>query len=91
VPGLGHGGVFLSAGYTGHGMPNAWLCGRAVASMVARSLDGMGEAGAVEEAVREVGLPRAYLVSEERLRLARERPTVLEMDHMTGFKAAEVE
>jgi len=87
----GHDGVYISAGYTGHGMPNAWLCGKAVASMVEQDLAGAKQDEAVESAVRSVGLPRAYLSSEERLKLARERPTVAQTDHMTGFKAAELE
>lgn len=30
----GHPNLFISAGYTGHGMPNTWLCGKAVAVMI---------------------------------------------------------
>ena len=30
--------IYISAGYTGHGMPNAWLCGKAVALMVSKDL-----------------------------------------------------
>lgn len=26
--------LYIAAGYTGHGMPNTWLCGKAVAAMV---------------------------------------------------------
>lgn len=31
--------LYISAGYTGHGMTNTWLCGKAVALMVAKDLD----------------------------------------------------
>jgi hypothetical protein len=31
--------LYISAGYTGHGMVNTWLCGKAVALMVAKDLD----------------------------------------------------
>jgi len=33
-------GVYLAAGYSGHGMPNAALCGRYVADLVLRAIDG---------------------------------------------------
>ena len=31
--------LYISAGYTGHGMVNTWLCGKAVAMMVAKDFD----------------------------------------------------
>ena len=61
-------GLFIAAGYTGHGMPNTWLCGKAVALMAARRLDGLDEAEAVKEACESVGLPGAYLVDGVRMR-----------------------
>lgn len=67
VPGDGARGVFVAAGFTGHGMPNTWLSGKAVASMVRAGL--RGENG-VEVARRETGLPGAYLVTEERVERA---------------------
>lgn len=30
--------LFMSAGYTGHGMPNTWLCGKAVVETVMKEL-----------------------------------------------------
>lgn len=60
--------MYMAAGYTGHGMPNTWLCGRAVAVMVSSSSAEEGDTAAV----REVGLPGAYLVSEARMRVAME-------------------
>ena len=36
--------LFIAAGYTGHGMPNTWLCGKAVALMVKKSM-GMASVG----------------------------------------------
>ncbi|KAK6005055.1 hypothetical protein QM012_007834 [Aureobasidium pullulans] len=75
-------GVFVAAGYTGHGMPNAWLCGKSVATMVLGNDTSM----AVEKAVKE-GLPRAYLLTEERIGRVRKLDTVemQDADHM--FKA----
>lgn len=60
--------LYLAAGFTGHGMPNTWLCGAAVARM-ARS-------GSVERGVEATGLPRAYLATEERVAKAREMESV---------------
>ena len=80
-------GVFVAAGYTVHGMPNAWLCGKAVARMAVAELGGLRGEEAVHAAVRETGLPTAYLVNEARVARARQLPTVLEQDHVTMFKA----
>lgn len=55
-------GLWLCAGYTGHGMPNAALCAKAVAEMMT-GLD-------------EVDLPPEYELTEERLVQARLRDTV---------------
>ena len=62
-------GLYVSAGYTGHGMPNTWLCGKAVALMAVGLLEGgQGKAEEIGERVRrEVGLPRGYLVTGERI------------------------
>jgi len=78
----GHEGVFVAAGYTGHGMPNAWLCGKSVATMVLGDDTNM----AVEKAVEE-GLPRAYLLNEERINKARKLDTVEVQDEDHMFKA----
>jgi glycine/D-amino acid oxidase-like deaminating enzyme len=66
-------GVFLAAGYTGHGMPNAFLCGQAVSVMLQSSIDGMDEQAAVRAAVSdpETVLPPAYVISQERIDRAR--------------------
>jgi len=62
-------GVFIAAGYTGNGMPNAFLCGHAVAAMVTSDLQGLDQEAVVLAAVEnsEIGLPRAYLVSRQRI------------------------
>jgi glycine/D-amino acid oxidase-like deaminating enzyme len=62
-------GVFLAAGYTGHGMPNAFLCGKAVSVMLQSSLEGMDEESVIQAAIShtEVSLPAAYVVSQERM------------------------
>ena len=48
-------GEWIAAGYNGYGMPNAWLCGKYIASKVLQK----GDAGV---------LPRAYELSAERLK-----------------------
>ncbi|KAI5271534.1 FAD dependent oxidoreductase [Aureobasidium subglaciale] len=77
-----HKGVFVVAGYTGHGMPNAWLCGKSVATMVI----GDDMDAAMEKATDE-GLPRAYLLNEERIARARRLETVEVQDEDHMFKA----
>ena len=53
--------LYVAAGFTGHGMPNTWLCGKAVALMVERS------ERSLEAVAEEVRLPRSYLVSKGRV------------------------
>ncbi len=82
-------GVFVAAGYTGHGMPNAWLCGRAVARMVRETMGGACGEAAVRAAVGdgELGLlPRAYVLDAERMERARGLESVERQDykHMYG-------
>ena len=64
-------GVFVSAGYTGHGMPNTWLCGKAAAVMVRLSDDHSDEAR-LATAVDATGLPEAYKLTEKRMKVALE-------------------
>ncbi|GAB7334540.1 hypothetical protein MBLNU13_g06525t1 [Cladosporium sp. NU13] len=66
----GKGGVFIAAGFTGHGMPNTWLSGKAVARMVDSRLGGGDAVEAMEAARKATGLPRAYQVSTERIKKA---------------------
>ncbi|KAK4561505.1 hypothetical protein LTR86_004823 [Recurvomyces mirabilis] len=64
----GYPGVFVSAGYTGHGMPNTWLCGKAVAMMALAASQNEQDRETVVEAVRrETGLPASYLLTRERM------------------------
>ncbi|KAK4542445.1 hypothetical protein LTR36_006697 [Oleoguttula mirabilis] len=65
-----HPGLYLSAGYTGHGMPNTWLCGKAVAVMVAKGFGSQDVEAVVDAASAATGLPMAYRLTEERVRKA---------------------
>jgi hypothetical protein len=90
----GKSGLFISAGYTGHGMPNTWLCGKAVAKMIEADSDGPRMRGPVftrdeidvcrqtfvQEAGLKSGLPKSYLVTEERLKKAMELEDVEAVD-----------
>jgi hypothetical protein len=62
-------GVWVCGGYTGHGMPNATLCAKAVVRMIMADERGERE-GVVEQLVRSGELPASYVVSEERIRRA---------------------
>ncbi|EMC94022.1 hypothetical protein BAUCODRAFT_36493 [Baudoinia panamericana UAMH 10762] len=80
-------GVFLAAGYTGHGMPNTWLCGKAVAEMAVASLSGggggggvVGEEGEEEEVVMAGLLPESYRLTRERMERAAKSESVEEKD-----------
>ena len=74
-------GVFVAAGYTGHGMPNTWLSGKAVAEMIGESLSGGDLEAAVEAARKSTGLPKAYQVSVERIERALKGESVEVKDH----------
>lgn len=76
----GRKGVWICGGYTGHGMPNGTLCGKAVVQMVAADKAGEDHSALQEQLVREGDLPRSYLVSEERMERARTWPTVAVQD-----------
>lgn len=72
-------GLWLCAGYTGGGMPNAPLCAKAVASMV---IAGNGEGG---DLAGQVDLPTEYLLTEDRLEKARTCETIEEADKRAAF------
>ncbi|KAF1835648.1 FAD dependent oxidoreductase [Decorospora gaudefroyi] len=79
----GRKGVWLCGGYTGHGMPNGTLCGKAVVSMVL----GVGEPG-VElsdvqaSMVRAGDVPESYILTSERMERARRLLTVQQQDEL---------
>lgn len=87
-----HKGLWLCGGYTGHGMPNATLCGKAVVEMVLKEMEreqrkGGDETDAMathrdvcEKLVKAGDLPRSYLITGERLRKANGLPSVMEQE-----------
>lgn len=73
----GGAGLTICAGYTGHGMPNAVLSAKAAVQLLlaSTSAGGSGDAGAEEEE-EEIDIPPEYLVTEERVAVARLRDEV---------------
>ncbi|QYT04841.1 DAO domain-containing protein [Trichoderma simmonsii] len=72
-------GLWLCAGYSGGGMPNAALCAKAVVDMM---VNDHGEGG---EGASQVDLPPEYLLTEDRLEKARTCETVAEADKRGAF------
>jgi glycine/D-amino acid oxidase-like deaminating enzyme len=73
-------GLWLCGGYTGHGMPNGTLCGKAVVDMVLADLEGKPHVDVVENMVKQGDLPRSYVLSKERIEKARGMLTVEQQD-----------
>lgn len=68
-------GLWLCAGYTGGGMPNAALCAKAVVGMIIAGNQG----------VNQVDLPPEFLLTEKRLEKARTCETIAEQDEKGAF------
>ncbi|KAF2757723.1 FAD dependent oxidoreductase-like protein [Pseudovirgaria hyperparasitica] len=77
-------GLFMAAGYTGHGMPNATLCGKAVVEMALADMNGEDAEALRERMVRDADLPVGYFITKDRMANARQLPTVEVADQM-GF------
>jgi glycine/D-amino acid oxidase-like deaminating enzyme len=61
-------GLWVAAGYTGHGMPNAPGCGRHLARLLSEALEGGNWRDVEKRAVKADTFPQAYVLSEERMR-----------------------
>jgi glycine/D-amino acid oxidase-like deaminating enzyme len=69
--------LWICAGYTGHGMPNAMLCAKGVVDMLLEAEQEGGDVPALQAAMIEDGrLPQNYLITEERLQEALGMPSV---------------
>jgi glycine/D-amino acid oxidase-like deaminating enzyme len=86
-------GLWICAGYTGHGMPNATLCARAVVEMMLKDDEGEeGEAGfhglgregwaemVKEDMIKAEKIPSSYVVTQERIAHAKALPSVKVQD-----------
>lgn len=60
------GALFLAAGYSGHGMTNAPLCGRYVARLALKNLGHDCDAGADADSA-SWAMPERYLITKERM------------------------
>jgi glycine/D-amino acid oxidase-like deaminating enzyme len=82
-------GLWLAGGYTGHGMPNGTLCGKAVVDMVLGESDGKDLTTVHEEMVQRGDIPKSYILTKERIERARQMLTVQQQDaqgvHMNGL------
>lgn len=67
-------GVYLAGGYSGHGMPNAMLCAKAVVNVLLVVETGVDLDKAQEQMVRDEALPEQYLLTRARLEHARSLP-----------------
>ncbi|KAL7917455.1 FAD dependent oxidoreductase [Trichoderma austrokoningii] len=72
-------GLWLCAGYSGGGMPNAALCAKAVVEMMIPDLEDGGEVA------DQIDLPPEYLLTKDRLKKARTLETVAESDERGDF------
>ncbi|RYP81567.1 hypothetical protein DL770_005869 [Monosporascus sp. CRB-9-2] len=72
-------GLWLCAGYSGGGMPNAALCAKAVVGMIIPgNKDG-------DDLADQIDLPPEYLLTEDRLEKARTCETIAEADKRGAF------
>lgn len=60
-------GVFLLAGFTGHGMPRIPVCAEALSSLVASRLPSSSISPASAERAFREALPSPYILTQERL------------------------
>ncbi|KAH7377637.1 FAD dependent oxidoreductase [Pyrenochaeta sp. MPI-SDFR-AT-0127] len=73
-------GLWLCGGYTGHGMPNGTLCGKAVVDMVLGQEEGHELSALHEQMVEKGHLPKSYILTKERIEKARSYLTVQQQD-----------
>lgn len=72
----GNEGLWLAGGYTGHGMPNGTLCGKAVVDMVLGEMDGKDLTAVHEEMVQKGDMPKSYILTKERIDRSRQMSTL---------------
>lgn len=63
-------------------MPNGTLCGKAVVDMLLAAEQGVSTLETQRRLVAEGDLPRAYLITEDRIARARALPSVREQDEI---------
>jgi glycine/D-amino acid oxidase-like deaminating enzyme len=82
-------GLWLCGGYTGHGMPNGTLCGKAIVDMVLGADSGQELLTLQSQMVQKGDIPESYILTKERIERARKMLTVQQQDdqgvHMNGL------
>lgn len=73
-------GLWLCAGYTGHGMPNATLCSHAVVQMLLADETGVEPLEAQKSLIEKGEIPSSYVITKERIAEASGLPSVREQD-----------
>lgn len=74
-------GLWLCGGYSGHGMPNAMLCGKAVVEMVLAEEEGTSTYESIgKKLVQNGDIPEMYLITADRLKAVNKLPSVAEQD-----------
>lgn len=71
--------------YSGHGMPNGTLCGKAVVEMMLAPMQGTAIEDVQEELVQSGNLPRSYVISRARILLCKELDSVEVQDRNGEF------
>lgn len=69
-------GLWIAGGYTGHGMPNGTLCGKAVVDMLLGEEAGDDVIALQQKMVKNGEIPSRYLITAERIAKARNFATV---------------
>ncbi|EMD63852.1 hypothetical protein GGP41_005525 [Bipolaris sorokiniana] len=69
-------GLWLCGGYTGHGMPNGTLCGKAIVDMVLAEIGGQDVSAVQAQMVQQGDIPKSYILTKERIDKARRMLTV---------------
>lgn len=72
-------GLWISVGFTGHGMPNAALSAQHAACLIVAASKGESWRGQEQNAVKEGNIPFCYISSRERMERAEKSPQV---DHI---------
>ncbi|KAL9123855.1 MAG: hypothetical protein Q9217_006755 [Psora testacea] len=87
----GRKGVWVAGGYSGHGMPNGTLCGKAVVEMLLGEESGAPAEYVIDRLVATLGLPRAYLITEERIERCSRLDSVMVQEEKSnkGYRSAE--
>jgi glycine/D-amino acid oxidase-like deaminating enzyme len=75
-------GLWLCGGYTGHGMPNGTLCGKAIVDMVLGADSGQELSTVQSQMVQKGDIPKTYILTKERVERARQMLTVQQQDEM---------